>query len=250
MQRVDTIAELFDLAAFYTTNRCPAQSRGDHHQRRRPGHHGHRRGGPQWPETGRVERTDAAEAPPSLPAAASVRNPVDVIGDARADRYEVAIRTVLEDESVDMGLVILTPQSTTDPEGTAKILPEAIKGLNKPVVCSFMGQPATWLPAWRSFVRRGFRITPAGKRRSCPGRRRPVGEPPRDLPPEIRQFSDIDVSKANKLIQAAAGGQKERYLTQAECRPIFECYRLPLLKAPGATPTMRRRLPSSSAARW
>ena len=49
------------------------------------------------------------------------------------------MRTVLEDENVDMGIVILTPQSMTDIEETAAVVPEAIKGINKPVVCSFMG---------------------------------------------------------------------------------------------------------------
>ena len=75
----------------------------------------------------------------SLPATASLRNPIDVIGDARADRYKAAVRTVLEDENVDMGIVILTPQSMTDIEETAAVVPEAVKGIGKPVVCSFMG---------------------------------------------------------------------------------------------------------------
>ena len=64
----------------------------------------------------------------ALPATASLRNPVDVIGDARADRYKAAVRTVLEDENVDMGIVILTPQSMTDIEETAAVVPEAVKG--------------------------------------------------------------------------------------------------------------------------
>ena len=50
----------------------------------------------------------------SLPATASIRNPVDVIGDARADRYQAAVSAVLADEGVDGALVILTPQSMTD----------------------------------------------------------------------------------------------------------------------------------------
>ena len=36
--------------------------RGDHHQRRRPGHHGHRRGRASRPETGRTERGDQGQA--------------------------------------------------------------------------------------------------------------------------------------------------------------------------------------------
>ena len=62
-----------------------------------------------------------------------------MIGDARSDRYKATVRTVMEDENVDMGMVILTPQSMTEIEETAAVVPEAVKGINKPVVCSFMG---------------------------------------------------------------------------------------------------------------
>ena len=51
-----------------------------------------------------------------------------MIGDARADRYKAAVRTVLEDDNVDMGIVILTPQSMTDIEETAAVVPEVRQG--------------------------------------------------------------------------------------------------------------------------
>ncbi|MCL2349242.1 MAG: acetate--CoA ligase family protein, partial [Planctomycetaceae bacterium] len=40
-----------------------------------------------------------------------------------------------------------------------------------------------------------------------------------------------DVARAKKIIADALGGSKEKYMTQAECRPLFECYKLPLLKS-------------------
>ena len=59
VQRVDTIAELFDYAALYTTQPLPhGTAGGDHHQRRRAGHHGHRRRRAPRPEAGRTERGD------------------------------------------------------------------------------------------------------------------------------------------------------------------------------------------------
>src|SRR5713101_4599432 len=48
-----------------------------------------------------------------LPKEASVNNPIDLIGDAQSDRYELALQ-VLEDESVDCGLVLLTPQAMVE----------------------------------------------------------------------------------------------------------------------------------------
>jgi acetate---CoA ligase (ADP-forming) len=54
-----------------------------------------------------------------LPPAANVLNPIDVLGDALAERYEQALRIVAADPGVDMLLVILTPQTMTDAAGTA-----------------------------------------------------------------------------------------------------------------------------------
>jgi len=76
----------------------------------------------------------------SLPAAANIKNPVDVIGDARADRYNAAISAALEDEGVDAVFVILTPQSMTDIELIAEEVVKVSRQYNKPVYTSFMGE--------------------------------------------------------------------------------------------------------------
>ena len=55
-----------------------------------------------------------------LPAAASAHNPVDVLGDARSDRYMMALQAVLEDPDVDGVLVIVTPQTSTEIVETAR----------------------------------------------------------------------------------------------------------------------------------
>jgi acetyltransferase len=74
-----------------------------------------------------------------LPPTANIQNPVDVIGDATHERYEAAIRYVLMDENVDGAIVILAPQAMTDVLETAEIVPRVVKGIDKPVLCSFMG---------------------------------------------------------------------------------------------------------------
>ncbi len=84
------------------------------------------------PET--TAKLDAA-----LPAAANKKNPVDVIGDARSDRYEAALHAVLEDPNVDQSLVILTPQSMTDIEEIARGIVRVHETTDKPIACSFMG---------------------------------------------------------------------------------------------------------------
>jgi acetate---CoA ligase (ADP-forming) len=236
VQRVDTISELFDYAALYTTQPMPKGNRLAIITNA---------GGPGIMATDAAVRVGIKIASLSdqtkdklragLPSAASLRNPVDVIGDARADRYQVAVRTVLEDPGVDMGLVILTPQSMTEIEGTAKIMPEAVQGLNKPVVCSFMG--AKDVAAGVDFLRSSGIPNypfPENAVRALAAATHLVSL--HDTPDrEEVEFKDLDVSRAKKFIKEFLGDKDERYLTQSECRPILECYRLPLLASHMAT---------------
>lgn len=78
----------------------------------------------------------------TLPRAANVHNPVDVLGDALADRYETALKAVLLEKKVDAVIIILTPQVMTQIEKTAKIIGRLSKIYKKPIVCSFMGGSA------------------------------------------------------------------------------------------------------------
>ncbi len=53
---------------------------------------------------------------------ASLGNPVDVVGDAKADRYENALRVLCESGEYKNILVLLTPQRVTDSPGTAEAI--------------------------------------------------------------------------------------------------------------------------------
>ncbi len=75
-----------------------------------------------------------------LPDAASAANPVDVLGDSAADRYEFAIDTVAADPNVDGILVILTPQAMTDIPGTANAIANLSDRTDMPVLACFMGE--------------------------------------------------------------------------------------------------------------
>lgn len=70
----------------------------------------------------------------------SRRNPLDIVGDATSERYEVAITTVLEDNSVGGIIVIQTLQTMTDSVRNAKAVVTAHKNFpDKPIVACFMG---------------------------------------------------------------------------------------------------------------
>jgi acetyltransferase len=79
-----------------------------------------------------------------LPTHWSRNNPIDLLGDAGAQRYKEAISIVSKDSESDGLLAILTPQAMTEPVATA----EALKALydrpagypyGKPVLASWMG---------------------------------------------------------------------------------------------------------------
>ncbi|MBN1511029.1 MAG: acetate--CoA ligase family protein [Phycisphaerae bacterium] len=78
----------------------------------------------------------------ALPAAANLKNPVDVIGDAREDRYGAALDAVFKDDAVDQILVILTPQSMTNITTIAQTvcdIKDRYADSDKSLLCSFMG---------------------------------------------------------------------------------------------------------------
>jgi acetyltransferase len=74
-----------------------------------------------------------------LPAAWSHNNPIDVLGDAGADRYAKALEIAAKDPRTDGLLVILTPQAMTDATQTAEALKPYAKAFGKPVIASWMG---------------------------------------------------------------------------------------------------------------
>jgi acetyltransferase len=75
-----------------------------------------------------------------LPDAASAANPVDVLGDARGDRYRFALEIVSKDPNVDGIMVVLTPQAMTEIEDTARSVGSLSHEMDKPVLACFMGE--------------------------------------------------------------------------------------------------------------
>lgn len=74
----------------------------------------------------------------ALPRFASVINPVDILGDALADRYAAAAEIILKTKEVDALVFILTPQVMTQIEKTAELIGN-LKKYDVPIFCAFMG---------------------------------------------------------------------------------------------------------------
>ena len=79
----------------------------------------------------------------ALPSTAAVNNPVDVIGDALADRYRAAIEIVTSDPNVGILIVILTPQFMTQITETAQAVAHVADATDIPVIACFMGEAST-----------------------------------------------------------------------------------------------------------
>lgn len=88
------------------------------------------------PET--IERLDGA-----LPPTWSHANPVDIIGDAPAERYRAAVEAVAADRGVDAVMVLNCPTGLASPAGAATAVADlASKGRigGKPVLASWLGE--------------------------------------------------------------------------------------------------------------
>jgi len=139
--RARTMTELFELATAFS--RCPIPT-------------GNRvavvtnSGGPGIVTTDRIEadglamarftRETADALRRALPAEASVYNPVDVLGDADAERFRTALETTLADPNVDSAIVLLCPTAVAQPAKTAKAIVEMRNRFPaKPIVGVFLG---------------------------------------------------------------------------------------------------------------
>jgi acetyltransferase len=88
----------------------------------------------------RFTRETIEELRSYLPAEAGIYNPVDVLGDAKADRFRFALDKVFKDENVDSVVLLLCPVAVTEPLETARALIDFRRLYpDKTVVSAYMG---------------------------------------------------------------------------------------------------------------
>lgn len=74
-----------------------------------------------------------------LPSCWSHHNPIDVLGDADPQRFARALEIVSSDSNVDTILALLTPQSMTEPETTARLVTHLLLPSDKTLIAAWMG---------------------------------------------------------------------------------------------------------------
>ena len=76
----------------------------------------------------------------ALPRTWSHGNPVDIGGDAAAERYRSAVIACMDDPAVDGVMVILTPQAMTEPLAAAEAVIDIAGRFSKPLIACWMGE--------------------------------------------------------------------------------------------------------------
>jgi acetyltransferase len=77
-----------------------------------------------------------------VPDEGSVKNPIDVLGDAPVSRYQETLNIVLNNDDVDSLVVMVCPTASADPDGIADALIDGAKNFDKPVIVVNMGGPS------------------------------------------------------------------------------------------------------------
>ncbi len=96
------------------------------------------RGGQLAPLTPRTLAALNAALPPFW----SHANPIDLLGDATAERYRLAVELCAKDETAQGVLILLTPQAMTDPTETARQVAVVGGKSGKPILACWMGGAA------------------------------------------------------------------------------------------------------------
>jgi len=161
-----------------------------------------------------------------LPSAASAANPVDVLGDALADRYEHALRLVLADPGVDGVLVIVTPQAMTQIEETAHVVGRVARETEKPVLGCFMGESriAAGIAILQQY---GIPNYPFPERAAAALAAMVRYRQERERPSYAPTHFEADTAAVRKVLDEARS-QGRVSIGDAEARAILEAYGFPL----------------------
>jgi Acyl-CoA synthetase (NDP forming) len=165
-----------------------------------------------------------------LPPHWSRGNPVDIIGDAGADRYHIAVKACLEDENVDGVLAILTPQAMSAPLESAHEL-IALAGKHcKPLLACWMGesQVAAAREAFAKARIPHFRTPePAVEVFSHLSAYYRNQQLLRQMPGPLLHYFEPDVESARLIIEGAMQ-ERRTVLTAMESKAILAAFHIPV----------------------
>ena len=145
-----------------------------------------------------LSRASSSALAAKLPAAASVGNPIDVLGDADPERYATAFGAAQDDDAVDAIIVILTPQAMTAPAETAVVLAENVSG-KKPALAVFMGGEEM-MPSRAELVERGLPAYSSPERAVAALRAMNEYATWKNRPPRLVTRFPVNIRRAERII--------------------------------------------------
>lgn len=167
-----------------------------------------------------LEQETTAALREVLPAAASVYNPVDILGDAPAERYQQAAKLVLADPNVSSLIVVLTPQAMTEPVETARAIAEVTSDTGVTTLAVFMGDATvaaavqvlkeTGIPTYAFPERAVATLAAMGRYRAF-----------REQGPSEAHGCEIDVATVRSLIDHAREARRT-FITEASAQRVAE----------------------------
>jgi acetyltransferase len=164
-----------------------------------------------------------------LPAHWSHGNPVDILGDADAARFGVALEMCLDDANVDGVLVVLTPQAMIDPLAAARAV--IAQRTKKPslMLTSWMGGTQV-LPARALLAEHGIPTFPTPERAveafAYLANYQRNQELLRQVPGPLAPHSEADVAAARLIIESALA-QGRRVVTGVDAYAVLSAFRIP-----------------------
>lgn len=165
-----------------------------------------------------------------LPPAASAKNPIDVLGDALADRYAETLNVIGSDPHVDAIMVIVTPQSMTDAIGTARAIIHLKEQSGKPILAVFSGKDA--LHKGTELLRTSdiALFTYPEEAAETLGSMYAFTQFHNEKISTEFSFPDIETEKAHDIIALARKEGRDR-LTESEGYDVLAAYGFPILRS-------------------
>ena len=175
------------------------------------------------PKTQSILRSD-------LPPTVSLKNPIDLIGDADENRYQLALQAVLGDDNVHGVITICVPQMATDLEAISSTIVKQAKFSDKPVFAVYMatGDIQKSLQILDDAHIPHFRF-PEDATRAMSAMVRYVRWRMRPRT-DIKHFEDVQPGKVREILDIALR-DKRRFLPEPEAYKILGAYGLPMSRS-------------------
>jgi acetyltransferase len=168
-----------------------------------------------------------------LPSTWSQANPIDIIGDADAVRYQQALKAVVSSDDCDAVLAIYCPTALSSGEEIAQSVVDLAASTDKPILTNWLGEPAA-RGARTIFSQNGIATfeTPGSAVRAFMhlAHHRRGQEELMQVPPTMAALRSIDAGGARAVIDAALAADRS-ILSADEAKGVLAAYGVPVLAA-------------------